>query len=233
VGADEGPQIVLVHGIGVASRYFRRLAAVLSGSAGVHALELPGFGGAPKPRAPLSVEALAAVVNSYVRSADLVSPVLVGHSMGSQVVLEAALQAPGRAATVVAMGPVVDPSARTAWQQGLRLLLDLLLEPPSANWAVLRDYARTGPVWYFRTVPIMLAYRSEGTVGQIRTPLLVMRGARDPIAGHDWAAQLQRLAPTARLVEVPRAAHVLMHSHPDEVAAEILSHHAAVVERST
>src|SRR5690606_38294795 len=114
IGRTDGPQIALVHGIGAASRYFRRPAAVLARSAGVHVRELPGSGGAPKPAAPLSVEQLAAVVNDYGRSADLSRPVLVGHSMGSQIVLEASLQEPGAASTVVAIGTVVDPSARTA-----------------------------------------------------------------------------------------------------------------------
>lgn len=231
IGRTDGPQIVLVHGIGVASRYFRRLAAVLSRSAGVHVLELPGFGGAPKPAAPLSVERLAAVVNDYVRSADLSRPVLVGHSMGSQIVLEASLQEPGAASTVVAIGTVVDPSARTAAQQGLRLLHDILIETPSANWAVLRDYVRTGPVWYLRTVPIMLGYRSEEAVSRLTAPLLIMRGSRDPIAPQDWVEELRALASDAQLVTVPGGAHVVMHSHPREVAHEILRHHASVSAR--
>lgn len=223
LGPDIGPQIVLVHGIGVASRYYAPLARVLAQCAGVHVLELPGFGGAPKPESPLSVEELAAVVNAYVRAADLDQPVLVGHSMGAQVVVEAALQDSGLVPIVVAMGCVVDPRGRTALQQGLRLLQDCLLETPSANWTVLGEYARTGPRWYLRTVPSMLGYRTEEAVARLPVPLLIVRGARDPIASHDWAQQLQRLAPAARLVEVPRAAHLVMYTHPGKVAALILA----------
>lgn len=223
LGSTEGPQFVLVHGIGVAASYFNRLAAVLARSADVHVLELPGFGRAPRPAAPLSVPELAAVVNSYVRSAGLAAPVLVGHSMGSQIVVEAALQAPRDVHSVVGMGCVVDSRAGTAWQQGLRLLHDLLREPPSTNWAVLKDYLRTGPRWYLRTVPFMLSYRTEDSVRQLQVPLLVVRGARDPIATRRWSQQLCQAAPDARLVEVPGAAHVVMHTHPDDVAALLLT----------
>lgn len=222
LGPAIGPQFVLVHGIGVASRYYVPLARILAESAGVHVMELPGFGGAPNPESPLSVQDLAAVVNDYVRSAELDQPVLVGHSMGGQVVVEAASQGPGLFPVVVAMGCVVDPRARTALQQGLRLLQDCLRETLSANWTVLCEYARTGPRWYLRTLPSMLGYRTEETVAQLSTPLLVLRGARDPIAGHEWAEQLRRLAPTGRLVEVPAAAHVVMYTHPQQVAAHIL-----------
>nr|WP_306239088.1 alpha/beta fold hydrolase [Ornithinimicrobium cryptoxanthini] len=218
LGTTSGPQIVLVHGIGVASTYFRRLATVLAESAGVHVLELPGFGGAPKPSAPLSVEELAAVVNAYVRSAGLDRPVLVGHSMGSQVVVEAALQEPDRVLAVVGVGCVVDPRAPTAVQQGLRLLLDFLRETPSANWAVLKDYVRTGPRWFLATVPLMLAYRTEESVRRLQVPLLVVRGARDPIASRGWCEQLAQSAPVAQLVEIPRGAHAVMHTHPQAVS---------------
>lgn len=217
-----GQQFVLVHGIGVGSRYYTRLARTLARSGGVHVLELPGFGGAPRPPVPLSVEEHAATLNAYVAEARLERPVLVGHSMGVQVVVEAALQEPGLHAGLVGIGGVVDPSARTAPRQAGRLGLDMLREPPLANWAVLRDYLRTGPRWYLRTLPAMLGYRLEEALPRLPLPLLLVRGARDPIATQPWSEQMQRLTPDARLVVVDGAAHVAMHSHPDEVAAAIL-----------
>lgn len=221
---DAGTQFVLVHGIGVSSRYFSRLARVLARSGGVHAVDLPGFGRAPRPPEPLTVEQHAATVNAYVRSASLGRPVLVGHSMGSQIVVEAALQDPQMYSSVVAMGTVVDPAARTAPRQALRLARDTLMEPPLANWAVLLDYARTGPRWYLRTLPTMLGYRTEEAVRRLAVPLLLLRGARDPVAPHGWVEQLRRLAARARLVEVEGAAHVVMYSRPEQVAREIVAH---------
>ncbi|WP_131104817.1 alpha/beta fold hydrolase [Ornithinimicrobium sufpigmenti] len=225
-----GQQFVLVHGIGVASRYYTRLARALALSGGVHVLELAGFGGAPRPERPLSVEEHAALLNAYVVSAGLDQPVLVGHSMGVQIVVEAALQEPGLHPSVVGIGGVVDPSARTALRQATRLGLDTLRETPLANYAVLRDYARTGPRWYLKNVPIMLGYRLEEALPRLQVPLLLLRGARDPIATQPWAEQMQRLAPDARLVTVPGAAHVAMYTHARDVAEAILAH-AWVVAR--
>lgn len=226
-----GRSFVLVHGIGVSSRYYTRLARVLARSGEVHVVELPGFGAAPRPDEPLTVEQHAATVNAYVRSVGLERVVLVGHSMGVQVVVEAALQDPGLFSSVVGIGGVVDPGARTAPQQALRLAQDTLREPPLANWAVLRDYLRTGPRWYLRTLPVMLGYRTEEALVRLRVPLLVMRGARDPIARHGWAEKMRRLAPGARLVEVDGAAHVAMYSRPEEVAEEILAHSRSAAGR--
>lgn len=229
--SDAGRQFVLVHGIGVSSRYYTRLARALAPSGGVHVVELPGFGRAPRPVEPLSIEEHAAVVNAYVREAGLDRPTIVGHSMGVQVVVESALQAPELFSGVVGIGGVVDPSLRTAHQQALRLAQDTLREPPLANWAVLVDYVRTGPRWYLQTLPIMLGYRIEEALPRLQVPLLLVRGARDPIATQAWAEQMRRLAPGSRLVTVDRAAHVAMYSRPEEVAEAVLAHARATAGR--
>lgn len=227
-----GPQFVLVHGIGASSRYYTRLARALAPSGGVHVLELPGFGRSPRPRRdPLSVEEHAGLVNAWVRSSGVARPVLVGHSMGVQVVVEAALQDPDLSAAVVGIGGVVDPSARTALRQGLRLGHDVLREPPATNWAVLSGYLLTGPWWYLRTLPVMLGYRLEDALPRLQVPLLLVRGTRDPIVPRPWAEQQRRLAPDSHLVEVEGAAHVAMHTHPEQVARAVLDHAREAVGR--
>ncbi|MGD8200733.1 alpha/beta fold hydrolase [Ornithinimicrobium sp. W1679] len=251
LGPDTDLQYVLVHGIGVGHHYLVPLAEALAGhgrterteptgpapiegtepegpartegSGGVHVLELPGFGGTPTPPEPLTIEELAAVVVAYVRETGLDRPVLVGHSMGAQVVIEAALQAPHLAGPVVSIGGVVDHGDRSPLRQGLRLLADFALETPAANLAVFRDYVRTGPRRFLETVPTMLDYPTEEAVLQLQSPLLVVRGSRDPVARHDEADQLARLAPVGRLVEIP-GAHVVMFTSPDAVAEEIVTH---------
>lgn len=224
VGPHDGPQFVLVHGLGVAASYFERLALVLARTGGVHVLELPGFGPGPRPSQPLTVEEHADQVVHHLRTSGLDRAVLVGHSMGAQFVVEAALKAPERVSAVVLMGCVVDPAARTATRQGLRLLTDFLREPPGASWMVLKDYARTGPRWYLATLPAMLGYRLEEAVPALPHPLLVVRGERDPIAPRGWTEQVCRAAPDARLIEVPGAGHVVMWSHPEEVGAAVVDH---------
>lgn len=224
LGPHDGPRFVLVHGLGVAASYFERLARVLARTGDVHVLELPGFGPGPRPSEPLTVEEHADQVVHHLRTSGTDRAVLVGHSMGSQLVVETALKAPELVSAVVVMGCVVDPVARTATRQGLRLLTDLLREPPRANWMVLKDYVRTGPRWYLATLPAMLGYRLEEAVADLPHPLLVVRGERDPIAPRTWTEQVCRAAPDARLLEVPTAGHVVMWSHPEEVGAAVVDH---------
>jgi pimeloyl-ACP methyl ester carboxylesterase len=219
-GRETGPTFVLVHGIGVASRYFRRLAPLLAEHGRVVTVELPGFGHAPKPRRVQRVEDHAELIAAYLADRGISDAVLVGHSMGTQIVVDAALRT--RVSRLVLIGPVTDPRARSAPRQGLRLLLDMFREPPASNWIVITDYAKCGPSWYLRTLPSMLGYDMVRNLPRVTVPAIVVRGALDPIATHRWARQVADLLPQSRLVEVPGAPHVAMFSHPARVAAEIL-----------
>jgi pimeloyl-ACP methyl ester carboxylesterase len=228
LGADEGPNFVLVHGIGVGSTYFQRLADALAPHGAVYAVELPGHAQAPKPDDPLSIEDFAAVLSAWLLEQGIEDPVLIGQSMGCQVVTEAALQQPDRIRRVVLMGAVVNPRERSALLQGLRLLQDcLFFESPPSNWAVLRDYVRTGPRWYLKTLPAMLGYRLEDALPRLGAATVVLRGGRDPISRRDWNLRMRELLPLARFVEVPHKGHVVMWTAPDTVTEQVLALAAA------
>ena len=216
------PTFVLIHGIGVSSRYFGRLATVLARSGTVYAVDLPGFGGAPRPRHELTVEAGAELILAFLGAEGIDSAIVVGHSMGAQFTVEVAVRGTDRVAGLVLIGAVVDERARAPWQQGMRLARDVLRESPTANWLVGTDYLRSGLRWYLTELPVMLGYRIERRIGSVPVPVLVLRGERDPIAPHGWSAALARRAVAGRLISVPGAAHVVQHTAAEAVA-EILA----------
>lgn len=121
---------VVVHGIGVSSRYFHPLVAELSRTGAVFLVELPGYGAAPDPRRDISLADHAAVLAGFLSEADLRAPVIVGHSMGTQVVSLLAERHPDVTDTVVMMAPTMVPSSRTLWTAIRHLLRDSLREPP-------------------------------------------------------------------------------------------------------
>jgi pimeloyl-ACP methyl ester carboxylesterase len=213
------PPVVLVHGIGMSGRYLLRLADVLAATHDVYAVDLPGCGTAPNPPRALSVPELGRVVAGAVAALGLEDPVVVGHSMGCQVVVDAVRDHPALWAGYVLVGPTVDPAARSLPGQGWRLLRDTLREPPRTNAVVVRDYLRMGPLRYLRTARHMLRDRIEEDIRGCAPPGLVVRGSRDPIAGRDWARRLVRAAPDARFLEIPRAPHNVQHTDPQELAA--------------
>jgi pimeloyl-ACP methyl ester carboxylesterase len=213
-----GPALVLVHGIGVSGRYFAPLADVLARDHRVLIPDLPGFGRSPRLDQRPTVEDMAASVRDYLRAADLDRPVLIGHSMGSQVVTEVMRQAPGAVLRGVCIGTVTDSRARNPVRQALRLARDGLHEPLRANAIITSDYLRAGPRWYTAMLQPMLAYATEEAAAQVADELLFVRGERDPICTRRWQAELTAAAPRGRSAEVPGAGHVTMYTHPDAVA---------------
>ena len=95
-GAAEGlpATVVLIHGIGVSHRYLARLHPVLARTVDTVSLDLPGFGSTPHPNRQLTVADYGAFIHDVLDRAGVGRRVLVGHSMGAQFVLEAALQRP-------------------------------------------------------------------------------------------------------------------------------------------
>ena len=202
------PDVVLVHGIGVSGRYFRPLVDALGQRVRAVVPDLPGFGASPRPPAPLTIAEHAEVVHALAAELGMVRPVLLGHSMGAQVVTEAAARHPGDVGGVVLVGPVVDPRAPTALGQGLRLLRDAAHEPPRWSAVQVREYLRCGPRWYLATLPHMLAYPEADRLAEVDAPVLLVRGARDPVAPAPWLADLADAAPTSAALPAPRGGHL-------------------------
>ncbi|MDQ1584064.1 MAG: hypothetical protein QOF36_2118 [Microbacteriaceae bacterium] len=209
---------LLIHGIGVSSRYFERLIPQLAHYGRVVAIDLPGFGRAPRPARAYSVEDFAIVAADVIDRLHLEACVVVGHSMGTQVATRLALDRPDAVAALALLGPVMSPPDRSLARSTLRLAQDTLGETPRANWLVLNDYVRCGPRWYLSVLPSMLAYRLENDLPAIDVPVIVVRGVRDPIAGREWVAALAALGPNISAVEVPGSRHLVMHARPATTA---------------
>ena len=222
-----GSVFVLLHGIGMSHRYFGQLHAKLDAIGETYALDLPGFGATPQPGEALSVEEYASFTAEMLARLGVTSCVVVGHSMGVQFALELARQQPSLVSHLVLIGPVVDSRRRTVVQQAIALALDSLGERPSTNRIVFGDYLRCGPRRYLTELAAMMDYRTEQKIGEVHTPILVMRGARDPIAGRQWCELLAARAPSARFAEVSGGYHVVQESHPQQVL-EIIRRFAVV-----
>ena len=223
-GDPAAPAYILIHGIGVSHRYLRRLHGELAAVAPTYSLDLPGFAGTPKPGRQLSVEDYGAFIAQALKACGIGPYILVGHSMGVQFAIEAALYAPEQARRLVLMGPVVDSQHRSIRRQGLALFLDSLLrESASSNWLVFSDYFRCGPRWYFTELPVMMAYPTELRLAGLNVPVLVLRGKHDPVAGAEWSLRLSQVVPQGSLVEIGRAGHVAQHVRSRQVAEAIKS----------
>ncbi|MEH3157224.1 MAG: alpha/beta hydrolase [Gordonia paraffinivorans] len=101
---DDGPTIVLLHGISASWRWFAHLFPALSQRYRVLALDLPGFGGSSFSRHHLTFDGLADAVVDVCDALAVDAPVILGHSMGSMVATRVAVRHPDRLGSLIITG---------------------------------------------------------------------------------------------------------------------------------
>jgi pimeloyl-ACP methyl ester carboxylesterase len=121
---------VLVHGLMISSLYMIPLAECLAGYGEVHAVDLPGFGRSEGPRHAPSIPKLAEALVDWLAASDIAECHLIANSMGCQVCADLAARFPERVASLTLTGPTIDPAAHSVPRQALRLVGELLREPP-------------------------------------------------------------------------------------------------------
>ncbi|WP_161606242.1 alpha/beta fold hydrolase [Microlunatus speluncae] len=226
VGDTGTRAFVLVPGIGVSANYFEQLAAELNEFGPVVALDLPGFGGVPHPRGRrFGIGEYAELVGTVIERLGLRDPILVGHSMGTQIVAElAARSAPGTFRSVVLLGPVINPAERRLRTTVLRFLQSCRREPPRVALLAIYAYLLCGPRWFARTLPEMLAYRIEETLPKITASTLIIAGEHDRLCPRPWLERAAELLPRSRIWIIPDGAHSVMHAQADQVAQLCVEH---------
>ncbi|TFV57941.1 alpha/beta hydrolase [Geodermatophilus sp. DF01-2] len=118
-GNDDGPTLVLVHGLGGSHLNWALFAPLLTPHARVYAVDLPGFG-LSEPGARLArVRDNVAVLDRFVRTVVGGPVVLVGNSMGGMISILEAARSPAKVSGLVLVDPAVPgprgrPDARVA-----------------------------------------------------------------------------------------------------------------------
>ncbi|MFL5864308.1 MAG: alpha/beta fold hydrolase [Solirubrobacteraceae bacterium] len=118
----QGPDVLLLHGLGGTRASLFATAAALGQRYRVHAPDLPGFGSSSKPaRAPYNARWYAEMMLAYMDAQDIAHAHLVGNSMGGRIAIEMGLMEPERIRSLGLLCPAV------AWvKRGFHPLVRLL-----------------------------------------------------------------------------------------------------------
>ncbi|SET19351.1 alpha/beta fold hydrolase [Geodermatophilus poikilotrophus] len=198
---------VLVPGLGLDGRSSARLRELVPADV----VLLPGMG---LPGPVPSLEELTVLLRDRLGGGPVL---LVGHSQSCQVV--AALAGDPRVTGLVLLGPTTDPRLRS----GGGLLRRWVATAVGERWPhallALPQWLRTGPRAMRQLWAVASPDRIDVRLRTVGVPVTVVRGTRDRLCAHDWAAAVAAAAPRGRLVELPGAAHLTPMTHPGEVAA--------------
>ena len=223
VGEPGKRGFVLVPGIGVSSDYFERLSPHLNEFGPVHALDLPGFAGVPHPERAMSIADYAELVGAVIDDLGLGDPVVIGHSMGSQIATEVAVTRPDLS-TLILIGPVVDSEARQPWRQAVAFLRCAVREPGRVKILAVSSYLLCGWRWFARILPVMMNHPLEDRIRLVGAATLIIRGEHDHVCPPAWVNRLIDALARGRAWEIPDAAHSVMYAHAASVARLCVEH---------
>lgn len=209
--------IIMVHGLAVSSRYMLPTAYQLASFYHVYIPDLPGYGKSEKPDHYQNLDEMADTLAEWMATLALPASVLVGNSLGCQIIARFAVRHPERIQAAIFLGPTMDIRARTAHQEIGRWLVNCLFEPWSLFPIVVRDCIDIG----FRRFAVTFRYGLQDTIETylplMHMPTLVVRGARDTVVPQRWAEHVTQLLPQGELIVLPRAAHDLNYNSPLEL----------------
>jgi pimeloyl-ACP methyl ester carboxylesterase len=217
------PTFVLVAGVGVAASYFEFLAPILARHGQVLALDLPGFAGMPRPDDQPNAAYFADHVEAVIDAYELADPVLIGHSMGTQVVTEVLRRRKGISHGVL-VSPVVNEREAALRKVALRFGQSATKESMHVALMALSAYLLCGVVYFLTVLPHLLRYRLVERIAGVEASVLLIRGEYDTTSPRRFHSRLVAAASRSRRWEILGASHSIINGHAVGVADLVLRH---------
>ncbi|MFN0180044.1 MAG: alpha/beta fold hydrolase [Gemmatimonadales bacterium] len=245
-----GPAVVLLHGATLDSRAWGSLPGEIARHHRVVLTDLRSHGRSRDATAPFS---WAEDVIEVMDAAGIDRAILIGHSLGAQIAIDAALQSPERITGLVLLGPSVGGLPPTRAPAGMDSLVAALRAgdwPGTARalaamptMKLMRDSTERSLVRSIladnvrlfrvdRTWVKPLDPPALGRLGQIAVPTLVVLGGLDPTEDEAASQVLLARVPAARATTLPGCGHLLPVDCPAETTQVVASFVSAPTRRT-
>lgn len=239
---DDGPALLLVHGLGGSHRVWSAMMPLLAGSARVFAPDLRGCGASTRGTAPWTLARAAADVEGVALALGLDRYVAIGHSLGGVIVEELLARRPASLAGAV----LVSTSSRLSEKatENWRRIADTvetrgLSDSPGAHArgfaeefvalhgdivaAQAREGSAADPKVYAEQARAASSYDYTEALASVLCPVLVVQGLADRLTPPGGSVLLHRALPSgSRLEMIEGAGHNLPIEMPERMAALVL-----------
>ncbi len=241
--AGTGSPLLLLHGWGGSSRYWRYTIAQLAHTHSIYALDLPGYGASPPLNEPVNAERFADLIIGFADALGLEQFDLNGHSFAASIAVYVAARWPQRVRRLIltCASTYRNERERRVVQQLHRVL---------ALWIKLRKPWMEHKPLIYRTVVRRFFYRmptdntiiqdsfadflrmdrrtaleSAASAGspnynaflqQVTVPTLLIGARHDAIMPAAGLPIVARLIPDCRLIWIEKCGHLPMIECPDE-----------------
>lgn len=224
------PTIVFVHGWSCDRSYWRAQIDSFSKTNRVVAIDLGGHGESGLGRKEWTMQAFGADVRAVLEALDARGVVLVGHSMGGPVILEAARQAPDRVAALVPVDTLSDVGQSWSAEQKEAFLVPMRADfrkttdgfvrqvmftprtEPALIDRIAVDMASAPPEVALSALSYLLDYDAAAALAAVKAPLRLLNADLRPTN----LAAARKHNPDVELAVMPRVGHFLMAEDPAE-----------------
>jgi poly(3-hydroxyoctanoate) depolymerase len=240
-----GSPLLLINGLGASLEMWQPLVEELAGEHEVIAFDLPGTGRSARPRWPVRMPQLAALVTELLDQLGHRRLDVLGYSLGGVVAQELAYRAPQRVRRLVLCAttpglpsipphPIVATLMLTPARYWNRQLAELIL-PIIAGGRTARDphvlragldqrlVQPPGALGYLYQLYAMSGWSSHAWIRRVRHRALVLHGDRDPVVPLVNGRYLADALPNGRLEVVSGAGHLFLLDEPGSVTPTLAS----------
>jgi pimeloyl-ACP methyl ester carboxylesterase len=230
---DQGqgsPALVFIHGWSCDATYWEAQVVHFAPTHRVVAIDLAGHGASGQERTDYTVESFGGDVVAVLQKLDLKGAILVGHSMGGGVIVEAALAAPDRVAGLVGVDNFqnvnlkLPPQAIDSFAGALEANFTpsvtgwvLQMFPANADKAlaagIAADMASGPPKVGLSAIRNYLAWMGDHTterLAQLKVPLMCVNADLQPTL----VEPIKAIVPGYQLRVLPGCGHFLMREDP-------------------
>ena len=246
----EGPLVVFLHGLGGSRVSWEPQLEALGTQRRTAAWDLPGYGNsAPLSCHPVTFRALAEAAAEWIELLGAGPAHVVGTSMGGMIAQYLAAWQPAsvRSLTLMSSSPRfgMDGTNPDTWRAARLAPLDQGLEPADFADSVLRSIAgpaitpeaiegqrvamaRVTGAALRTSIECVITRDARRLLPSISAPTLILTGEFDTETPPEYSQYLVEHLPSASLVVIPRAGHLLNAEAPEQVNRLIARHLSAV-----
>jgi pimeloyl-ACP methyl ester carboxylesterase/tetratricopeptide (TPR) repeat protein len=237
-GPADGPPLILVHGFSDSSVSYSRVLPLIDKRFHIYAIDQRGHGDSDRPSDGYDMSNFAADIVAFMDAKGIKSATLVGHSMGSFVTMQTALDAPNRVEKIVLIGTA--SNANNPAVKGLMAEVNKLTDPVPSEFAREFQVSTSSPslpaafidavvseslklpafVWKKALAGVM-ASNYQPKLKKITVPVTIFWGEKETVFLRDEQEILTKALPNAQLVIYPNSGHSPHWEEPEKFAGDL------------
>jgi non-heme chloroperoxidase len=239
-GPANGPVVLLLHGITDSSFSYSRVIPLIDKSYRIYAIDQRGHGDTDKPVSGYEMKDFAADVAAFLDTKDVKKAVVVGHSMGSFVAMQTALDWPDKVGKLILIGSASNASSDAVKE--LVVAVNELKDPVPAEFVrnfqistsssavpsefidgvVSESLKLPARVWKSALAGVIARdYKPE--LPRIKVPVAIFWGDKENIFLRDEQETLVKGLTNAKLMVFPGAGHAPHWEQPENFASDLKS----------